>query len=71
VRLLAELGFEVHDAKKAGHKVVKHPGRKAWLGTNFDCGHGKNPVVKNCYLNNLMRVLDEYEQEIEQSQGSK
>lgn len=56
-RLLQSLGFTVKDAKRAGHKIYVHDGISDFWSANYDCGHGKNPKLKSCYVNNVMSVL--------------
>lgn len=64
VKILESLGFTVRDTKK-GHKVFKHDGLENFFGSNFNCGHGKNPEVKKAYLRNILRVIEEYEDDLE------
>lgn len=64
VRILESLGFTVKDRKKAGHKVFNHDGLENFFGSNFDCGHGRNPEVKKAYLKKILKVIDEYEDDL-------
>ncbi len=62
--LLAQLGFEVRDGKKGGHKVYVHDGLPAFTSGSFDCGHGKNPEIKPAYIGKILRVLQAHEADL-------
>lgn len=64
--LLKSLGFEIRGGDGPGHKVFKHPSIPSFHGGSFNCGHGKNPEVKRCYLRNIGKNLDEFEDEIKE-----
>ncbi len=63
---LVQLGFTVRDGRRGGHKIVSHSGLPDFLGTNFDCGHGRNGTVKPAYIRKLLRILDEFRDILEQ-----
>jgi hypothetical protein len=63
---LTGLGFEVRDTPSAGHKVVQHPGLKGFTGSSYNAGHGKNDEVKVGYIQNMLRLLRQYEVELEE-----
>ena len=65
---LEELQFTVRDAT-AGHRVVTHAGLQEFYGTSFNCGHGRNQLVKPIYVRNLIRLLIEREAELEAING--
>lgn len=67
---LAHLGFEIKNGKCPGHKVVSHSALRGFIGTNFNCGHGRNDVVKIAYIKKLLRVLSENQPELEQRENS-
>lgn len=70
--LLEEIGFEVRDGKKAGHKLVRHPRLSAASGftsTSYTCGHGKNPEVKRVYITKLRNLIRKYEPELRKING--
>jgi hypothetical protein len=50
-------------SKSPGHKVVTHPSIKG-LRFNFDCGHGRNPQIRTCYVDNARRVLRQFREEL-------
>jgi hypothetical protein len=63
-RQLEKLGFEVRDGKKGGHKLYFHDGLPSFHSASFNCGHGKNPEIKPVYIGKVLKVLDQYEQEL-------
>ncbi len=70
--LLEEIGFEVRDGKKAGHKLVRHSELSAasdFTSTSYTCGHGKNPEVKRVYLAKLRKIVGKYEVELRKING--
>lgn len=60
-RLLGGLGFVVRDCGKGNHKAYSHPRLPDFRGGNYDCGHGRNPVVKPVYVRKVIRTLEEWE----------
>ena len=69
--LLTQLGFEVRDGKKAGHKVFVHDGLKEFYSGSYDCGHGSNPVIKRGYIGSVLRILAQHESAIIEYLGDK
>jgi hypothetical protein len=68
--LLTSLGFEVRHGR-AGHRVFDHNGIPAFHGSNYDCGHGRDPELKKPYVYSLIRTLSNYEAEIREFLGEK
>ena len=68
-RFLEQLGFEVRDAKKQGHKVFVHGSIESFSGSNYTCGHGRNPEIKSVYVSKVLKVLKQHEVEIKQFLG--
>jgi len=62
--LLEALGFIVSSKKSGGHKGFIHSGIPEFYGSNYNCGHGKNPELKPSYLKNILKVLETYEVEL-------
>jgi len=62
--MLESLGFEVRDAKKAGHKIVVHHGIPTFTSAAYTCGHGKNPEIKPAYARNILAMSKQYENEL-------
>jgi hypothetical protein len=58
VRLLEALGFVVRRGRKGNHRSVEHPYLPGFRGTNFDCGHGRDPQVRRVYIRSLRRVIE-------------
>lgn len=61
---LESLGFKVKKGSKGNHHTYSHPDLKSFHGSNFDCGHGKNPILKPAYVRRAIAVLEEYESEL-------
>lgn len=49
-RLLTALDFDVRDGKQGGHKVFVHQNLPSFHSGSFNCGHGKNPEIKNLHI---------------------
>lgn len=62
--LLEELGFQVKEGKRGGHRVVVHVGIPSFHSTSYNCGHGKNPEIKPAYINQIKKVIERYEAEL-------
>ena len=69
--LLVDLGFEVRDGKKGGHKIFVHQGLLSFQSASFNCGHGKNPEIKSAYIQKIIQILKQYQKEIEEYLGEK
>jgi hypothetical protein len=68
---LASLGFVVKDSKTPGHKTFSHPQLRDFFGAGFNCGHGRNPEIKSSYINNILRVLRQRQDELRDIEQSK
>ncbi len=66
IKTLEDLGFEVRDGRKAGHKIVTHPGLEGFYSASFSCGHGKDPQVKRPYIQQIRKVIETHKDELEQ-----
>jgi hypothetical protein len=62
--LITGLGFVVRDGKRGGHKLFFHDSIAAFKSGSFDCGHGKNSVVRKVYVKKVLRILKQYESEL-------
>jgi hypothetical protein len=62
--LLEDLGFEVRDGKRGGHKIFVHDGIPEFTSGAFNCGHGRNPEIKGAYITKIIRVIRELETSI-------
>ncbi len=61
IALLQQLGFEVRDGKRGGHKLYFHDGLPEFHSGSFNCGHGKNPEIKQAYIAKIVRTIDNHE----------
>ncbi len=66
-RLLVKLGFEVRDGKQGGHKIFVHQGLSSFQSGSFNCGHGKNPEIKPAYIKSIIKILEQYQKELEEN----
>lgn len=66
VSMLEELGFDVRDGARGGHKVYTHPHLKEFLSDSINCDHGKNPQVKPAYVAKVIRNLEQHQAELEE-----
>lgn len=66
---LCQLGFEVRDGNQGGHKLFFHDGLRDFMSGSYNCGHGKNPEIKPIYIRKVIRILKQYECEIEEFLG--
>ncbi len=64
VSLLEELSFSVRSPKSPGHKIITHDGLAQLTSASFDCGHGKNPMVKQAYIVKILRILRAHEEDL-------
>lgn len=70
-RLLQEFGFDVRNGSRGGgHKVFDHPSIPHFIGSNFDCGHGRDPLVRGVYVGTIIRVLKTYQLELDVLMGN-
>jgi hypothetical protein len=63
-KMLSGLGFSVKRRSNGNHHTYTHPELDAFMGSNYDCGHGKNPVPKQQYFRNILKVLKTYETDL-------
>ena len=62
--LLTELDFKVKDGKRGGHKVFTHQHIQSFMSGSLNCDHGKNPEIKRPYIQKIIKILVQYEQEL-------
>ncbi len=63
-RQLERLGFEIRPGKRGGHRIVVHDGLSDFYSKSFNCGHGKNPEIKPAYVRQMLKLLNDHEQEL-------
>jgi hypothetical protein len=59
--LLQQLGFEVRDGRRGGHKVYVHNSIPEFRSGSLNCGHGRNPEIKAAYITQIVRIIDTHE----------
>lgn len=69
VRLLKGLGFAVRKGSRGNHWVYSHRELENFHGSNFDCGHGRNRVIKPVYVRKVIKTLTKYREELENLRG--
>lgn len=57
--ILENLGFTIKEGR-ANHKIVFHDGIQSFLSTSYDCGHGKDALIKPVYVGKVARVLTDH-----------
>ena len=62
--MLRDLGFDVRDGRKPGHKVITHPGLALFTSASFTGGHGRNAQVKPVYIRVIKTLLQEYAEDL-------
>lgn len=60
-KLLTQLGFEVKDGSRGGHKVFTHRHLTSFYSQSFNCDHGKNPEIKKPYIKKIIKLLEQHE----------
>lgn len=65
--LLKDLGFEIVDCRKGGHKLAQHPLIPLTESTNYNCGHNQGAAIKQPYIKKIYRVVELYKKEIEEN----
>jgi hypothetical protein len=63
-RLLDDLGFKVRRGRLGGHRAFTHPGLADFRGGNFDGGHRSTAFVKSVYVQKILRICKDYEEEL-------
>lgn len=61
---LEDLGFVVEASSRGNHHTFTHPGIPDFHGSNFDCGHGKNPQLRAVYVGKVIKTIEKYGDEI-------
>ena len=62
--VLQRLGFDIRDGKKGGHKIYVHDHLPSFTSSSLDCGHGRDPEIKPAYIQKIITVLTQYEDEL-------
>lgn len=61
---LENAGFTVRKAGNAGHHVFIHNDIESFSSSSFNCGHGKNSKILKSYIRNILRIINQYEDEL-------
>jgi predicted RNA binding protein YcfA (HicA-like mRNA interferase family) len=61
---LESLGFDVRKGSSGNHFTFTHPKIRTFFGSNYDCGHGRNPEVLPVYIKKAIKTLETYESEL-------
>ena len=56
-RMLVNLGFEVKDGRRGGHKVLTHKGLPEFWSVSYNAGATRNGIVKKIYIKEIIKVL--------------
>jgi hypothetical protein len=62
IRYLTKLGYDVVRRSNGKHYTYDHPNIE-WMGSNFDCGHGRNPKVLPIYIEKIIKILQLHQDE--------
>lgn len=62
--LLCGLGFEIREGRRGGHRIVTHNGLEGFYSTSFDYRHGRNPEIKPAYIGKIVKLLEQYEEDL-------
>lgn len=63
-KLLLQLGFDVKDGKRGGHKVFTHQHLPSFQSIGLNCDHGKNPEIKRPYIKKIIKLLEQHEEDL-------
>lgn len=69
LKLLNNMGFEIINCRKAGHKIAKHPAICLQNYPDFNCGHKKGDTVKAVYIRKLYNFIDLHKETIKKALG--
>jgi hypothetical protein len=61
---LRRLRFRVEPASRGKHFTYSHSLLSRFHGGHFNGGHGRNPVMKSCYVKDAIAVLKAYEADL-------
>jgi hypothetical protein len=62
VSFLKKLGYKVRKGTNGKHHSYSHPDLD-WFGSNFDCGHGRNPQVLPINIGKVIKILERHREE--------
>lgn len=59
--ILEGFGFTIKEGKTVNHKLFFHQELKEFTSSSYDCGHGKDGLIKPAYVGKVIRVLSDYQ----------
>lgn len=59
--ILEGFGFTIKEGKTVNHKLFFHHELKGFTSSSYDCGHGKDSLIKPPYVGKVIRVLSDYQ----------
>lgn len=68
--LLREVGLDVAPGRRGKHRIVDHP-MITEIASDFDGGHGADAQVKSVYTSKMRKLLETYQDQLEEYLESK
>ena len=62
--LLRSLGFIVEEGRSGKHRTVEHK-EISEVAANFDGGHGKDAEIKRCYVRDMRKMIEKYQDQLD------
>jgi hypothetical protein len=56
-KILKSLGYTVRNGKRGGHKVFFNDSVPGFSGSGYNCGHGRDPILKRGYVVRIRQEL--------------
>lgn len=69
--ILEGFGFTIKEGKAPGHKVFFHNYLKEFTSSSYNCGHGKDSIIKTPYVVKVIRVLSDYQDLLDKLERNK
>lgn len=63
-RILSGLGFRIENGSRGNHRTFHHDEIDKFLGGNYDCGHGRDAQLKKRYVEQVAKVVIEFEDDL-------
>lgn len=57
--ILEGLGFTIREGSNGNHRIFTHRGLEEFKSSSYDCGHGRDSLIKASYVVKVVRVLSE------------
>ena len=62
-KMLVNLGFEVKDGRRGGHKLIKHQGLPEFFSSSYNAGAKRNGIIKKFYIKGIIKVLKTHKED--------